>query len=102
MFNSTLSSNQDLENLLLYSQVPALPIKFDVVVLKIYIESHKENHVVLLNCECETGLIAAACGQLDSLLSQGCENKRILPMTAGNIDPPTAIIYQNGTATKAF
>ncbi|PON83797.1 CTP synthase [Trema orientale] len=48
-----------------------------------------------------SGLIAAACGQLDSLLLQGSENKRIIPMTAGNIDSSTAIIYQNGSATKA-
>ncbi|XP_024020171.1 CTP synthase [Morus notabilis] len=48
-----------------------------------------------------SGLIAAACGQLDSLLLQGSENKRIIPMAAGTIDTQTAIIYQNGTATKA-
>ncbi|GMN62411.1 hypothetical protein TIFTF001_031492 [Ficus carica] len=48
-----------------------------------------------------TGLIAAACGQLDSLLLQGYENKRIIPMAAGTIDTPATIIYQNGTATKA-
>lgn len=48
-----------------------------------------------------SGLIAAACGQLDSLLLQGYENKRIIPMAAGTIDTPANIIYQNGTATKA-
>ncbi|PON44651.1 CTP synthase [Parasponia andersonii] len=48
-----------------------------------------------------SGLIAAACGQLDSLLLQGNENKKIIPMTAGNIDSSTTIIYQNGSATKA-
>ncbi|XP_062096453.1 uncharacterized protein LOC133802190 [Humulus lupulus] len=56
-----------------------------------------------------SGLIAASCGQLESLLlvqGQGCESntKRIHPMTAGagagnNIDPSAPIIYQNGTAT---
>lgn len=48
-----------------------------------------------------SGLIAAACGQLDSLLLQGYENKRIIPMAAGTIDTPATIKYQNGTATKA-
>ena len=56
-------------------------------------------NVVIVTCE--TGLIAAACGQLDSLLLQGYENKKIIPMAAGTIDTPATIIYQNGTATKA-
>ncbi|KAF3450124.1 hypothetical protein FNV43_RR06204 [Rhamnella rubrinervis] len=41
------------------------------------------------------GLIAAACGQLESIL-QGCENKKIIQTTTGNGFSSTPKIYQNG------
>ncbi|KAH7544841.1 hypothetical protein FEM48_Zijuj01G0028900 [Ziziphus jujuba var. spinosa] len=44
-----------------------------------------------------SGLIAAACGQLDGFL-QGCENKKTIKTIASN-DIPTPIMYQNGGAT---